>query len=118
MSRFDQNNVLEKYKDIPLVGLINKKTKEIILAPCIPDKISVYLYGNGKVRKIFRIGDRNLSDTSEEITGEARIEYERLLNEGFVPRVQYDSSGQLKSAHELLFALNRSDSKSDWGHLP
>ncbi len=115
MARSDQKHVLENYKDIPLVGLINKKTNEIILAPCIPDKISVLLGENGKVRKIFRIGNRDLNDTSEEITGEARIEYERLLNEGFVPRVQYDASGQLKSAHELLFALNRSGSKSDWG---
>ena len=100
------------YKAVPIVGLIHKKTKMIVLAPCMPQKVILELNEAGEASSGVFKKDRSLLSSPQV------AECNALLKKGYLPRVVYRPNSELEeiSSHQLLFqqkcALTAS---SDWG---
>lgn len=105
--------LFREHKGIPLVGLINKKTGQIILAPCIPKKVNLTLDEAGKAISGYfmnddfsKIRDCNVSEL-EEINS--------LLQKQYVPRLADTPYLSQKSSHQFLLEQHNLWDKSDWG---
>jgi len=98
------------HKNKPLVGLIHKETKNIVLAACIPPKVFLNFDSEGQaVYGVFAENKNNITpDELKKING--------LIKNGHVPRLAYISDFTEKSAHEFLFEQKcQSTKKSEWG---
>ncbi|AUH71210.1 hypothetical protein CAB17_03390 [Legionella sainthelensi] len=114
-----------KHKGTTLVGLINKTTKEIILAPCIEPKVYLQINEKGEVRGGYwldpGLGD-NLTPPKEKVkelglllTRRDLDKINSLLGQNFVPRFVAKKK-ELISSHEYLFNQQcKSTKKPDWG---
>ena len=99
-------------KGMPIVGLIHKETKLIVLALCIPKKVSLDLNDEGEATSGRFISD-NCVMNKEDLD-----EVNALLKQGYVPRIAYTASSPFDeiSAHQFLFKQKcESTKKSDWG---
>ena len=99
-------------KGMPIVGLIHKETKLIVLALCIPKKVSLDLNDEGEATSGRFISDNCVMNKKD------LDEVNALLKQGYVPRIAYTASSQFDeiSAHQFLFKQKcESTKKSDWG---
>jgi hypothetical protein len=102
------------HQDKPIVGLIHKVTKAIVLGPCIPQKVCLILNAEGEAISGVFMGDN--SSTRNDINPVQLTQFNEMLREGFLPRLAYVSTFTEKSSHEFLFDRKCPDSKkSDWG---
>ena len=100
------------YKAVPIVGLIHKETKSIVLAPCMLQKVILELNDAGEaISGCLKGYDSSLSDNE-------LADCNALLKKGYVPRVVYAPKEPFEeiSAHQLLFQEKcQSTASSDWG---
>lgn len=110
----DARTLFFLYKDKPIVGLIHKNTRVIVLAPCIPQKVSLTLNNEGEA-----ISGRFIKNNfvvTHEVNPDELLQFNALLKENHVPRLAYTEEFDEKSAHELLFEQKcKSTKKSEWG---
>ncbi len=99
-------------KGVPIVGLIHKQTKRIVLALCIPKKVSLELNKEGEATSGRFVSDSCVMN-EEDLYG-----VNALLKQGYVPRMAYTSSSPFDeiSAHQFLFKQKCVTTKpSEWG---
>lgn len=114
LSRYSKD-LLNQYKKIPLVGLIHRELNNIVLAPCIPQKVFLNLDTDKKA-----ISGYFLNDNLEFIADCSEIELEEinaLLKRNFVPRLaNISGDDENKSSHQFLFDQQcQSTRQSEWG---
>lgn len=100
----------------PLVGLINKKNKKIVFAPCITQKVSLKLNEREEAISGSLVCDSPESNSTIETPQLSTIN--NLLKCGHVPRYAYtwSSPEDVKSSHEFLFKQKCQPSdKANWG---
>jgi hypothetical protein len=98
----------------PFVGLIHKETKEIVLSPCIAQKVSLTLNEAQEVSEGTFINN-NLEPTGR-IGGSQLEQVKHLFQQGYLPRLLATSEWNSQSAHELLFEKKcQSTRKYEWG---
>ena len=99
----------------PIVGLIHKKTNEIVLAPCIPEKIYIELDSEGQAIAGDFLNDDGGKDRS--IANNELNHINALLKTGHVPRLAKSSKFEdKKSSHEFLFdQASNTTSRQEWG---
>jgi hypothetical protein len=109
----ETKNLFFSLQNTPFVGLINKETKHIVLAPCIPQKVRLRLNETGKVTSGMFINDNFLGTLA---VNEAELNGMRiLLEQNYVPRLMA-SDWDEKSSHECLFEQQcQSTKRSEWG---
>ncbi|HBB52411.1 MAG TPA: hypothetical protein DCZ80_00740 [Legionellales bacterium] len=106
----EEKKLFLMHQDKPLVGLIHKETKEIVLAPCITPKVCLNFNPDGKAISGTYMEDQN------DIQMEELEKFNDLIQKGYVPRLAYISEFIEKSAHEFLFEQKCSSTrKSEWG---
>ncbi|HBI22222.1 MAG TPA: hypothetical protein DDY37_06540 [Legionella sp.] len=95
----------------PIVGLIHKETKAIVLAPCIPEKVSLELDETGLASSgTFIMDDAIDADALEKVNA--------LLKQGHVPRIACNCTSPFEeiSAHQFLFKRKCPATRpSEWG---
>jgi hypothetical protein len=112
----ESKNLFIAHKGTPIVGLINKTTYDIVLAPCIPQKVRLNL---NSLRQA--VSGKILNYKCEEVKDINEIELvkcNQLLDNGYLPRLAYEPprEDEVKSAHEFLFERQSIDkTKSQWG---
>lgn len=106
--------VFEKYRETPLVGLFNIKTKEIVLAPCITEKVNITIDENDRVISGYFI-DMNW-DKIRDCDHEELEKISDQLKQGYMPRFIQSASllFNKKSSHDLLFEQEKLEMQSDW----
>jgi hypothetical protein len=107
-------------KGVPIVGLINQITGQIILAPCIQQQVELKLNENQEV-----IAGHLFTNQNSSLTGEQISTYNELFKKGHVPRMGILADGQKLTSHEFLFNNNKllqnehpENEKKNWGALP
>ena len=107
----EQKAFVLSHKDKPIVGLIHKDSKEIILAPCIPKKVCLYLNDAGEASGGYLMKDGSAIDSAQ------LDEFNALLKKNHLPRLaRIGSSIKEISAHEFLFTQKGgSTERSQWG---
>lgn len=91
--------LLKKFPNHPMIGIFNINTKEIFLAPCIIEKVSI----NGHTLGEFNSGnfiDENLESIGA-ITAETLVKYQAS---GFLPRI-FNDNFEYYSSHVYLVQL-------------
>lgn len=102
------------HKGKPIVGLIHKETKQIVLAPCIPSKVFLKLTDTQEAESGSFLEDD--FSVIRALNPEELVKINGLLKEGHVPRLAFHPSFHDVSSHELLFIQKCNTSKrSDWG---
>ncbi len=105
-----EQQLFSMYQNQPLVGLIHKQTKTIVLAPCITPKVCLNFNPEGKAISGTFMADQNPINTED------LEKFNDLIEKGYVPRLAYISEFTEKSAHEFLFDQKcLSTRKSEWG---
>ena len=105
-----EKNLFLMHKDKPLVGLIHKETKNIVLAACIPPKVCLKLDSEGQALEGFFMENKN------KINMDELERLNDLIKNAHVPRLAYISEFTEKSAHEFLFEQKcQFTKKSEWG---
>jgi hypothetical protein len=98
------------HKDKPLVGLIHKETKNIVLAACIPPKVFLNFDSEGQAVSGFFMENKNKIDIDD------LQRFNDLIKNAHVPRLACISEFSEKSAHEFLFEQKcQYTKKSEWG---
>ena len=107
-------DLLFSNKGKPIVGLIHKEKKTIVLAPCIPQKIYLDLNDAGEALSGMFISD---NDVAARPINEDELNYfNSLLKLNHVPRLAGTSNFDHKSSHEFLFEQKCNSTKqSEWG---
>ena len=111
-------DLLRLHPNKPFVGLINKHTNVIVLAPCIPKKVSLRLNKAGEAIAAAYIQDDNSDIADSTIHQDELNQINDLLKDRHVPRlarcVEGPSRFDEKSSHEMLFENQcKSTSKTD-----
>lgn len=108
-------DLLFKNRGKPIVGLIHKTTNEIVLAPCIPDKIYIQL--DSKEQAIAGVFLKDDGTEGRSIASDELNRINALLETGHVPRfAQSPNLEDIKSSHEFLFEqTSNTKSRQDWG---
>ena len=108
--------LLQEQIGVPFVGLINKITGEIVLGPCISQKVNL-IYDSEDNSQIYRVNilDKKLNTKTILEAPEEISPYQMLLKKGYLPRKLSNDCGQFKSAHELLFEKRNLVHKAAWG---
>jgi hypothetical protein len=102
------------HQGIPLVGLIHRNTKDIVFAPCIPQKVNLTLNPEGEVVSGMFIDD--LGEEYQDVTAEDLTRFNQLLKIGYVPRLASVSAFDVRSSHEFLFEQQCKFTKqAEWG---
>ncbi|GEM_PF-5039167 len=106
--------ILLQHIGTPLVGLINKESSEIMLAPCITPKIFLVIDTTGRA-----VSGNFMKDNFEIIHNcneEHLKHFNLLLNKNYVPRLANTPKNDEMSAHEFLFEQQcKATIKSMWG---
>ena len=98
----------------PIVGLINKKTETIVLAPCITEKVNLNLNDEGEAESGIFI--TNSFVEGRPINAEQLKQFNLLLKNGHVPRLAKSPSIDDRSSHQFLFEQQcKSTKSSEWG---
>ena len=93
----------------------------IVLAPCIPKKVSLVLNPAGEAIAAAYVKDDNSDIADSTVHQDELNQINDLLKDGHVPRLAYYVEGPSslfdeKSSHEMLFEDQcESTSKADWG---
>ena len=113
-------DLLRLHPNKPFVGLINKNTKTIVLAPRIPKKVSLIVNQAGEAIAAAYVKDDNRDIADSTVHQDELDQINALLKEGDLPRLACCNEGPSpfdeKSSHEMLFEDQcKSTSKADWG---
>jgi hypothetical protein len=99
----------------PFVGLINERTHQVVLAPCIPQKVCLILNEEQEVISGGELDD--LLKKTRDIEADELDELKRLFGLNYLPRLLVvPESDEALSAHELLFEQQcKPTNKFEWG---
>jgi hypothetical protein len=110
----DEKNLIFANRTKPMVGLIHKVTRDMVFAPCIPQKVSLELNALG-LGEAGTYLDENLKVIRAITPTELGI-MNTLLSEGHVPRLGWKNILDEKSAHEFLYEQKcKTTKRSEWG---
>lgn len=98
----------------PIVGLIHKKTKIIVLAPCIPERVNLMLNDAGEAESGIFISDSYVK--GQPISENQLTRFNLLLKKGHLPRLASSPTIDNRSSHQFLFDQQCQSTKPfEWG---